>query len=445
MKVENKKGNTLNALNIFLAVVVGGIIIGLMGGLFLKALKLSGMALAWMSSTAQDYGFPGWLVAVMVGLIATSLAVWLADQYAPEAPQSAESERPTQVEKAKPNLNVITVNFLGTSLAVGSGLALGPERPAIQMGGAVGKWISRLFKLNKEDQEVLLAAAGGAGVATMFNSPLGCAAYTVETVLKRVNLRISLIALGIGAVAVAVIRLLLGRDVNFVVDLIPEIGLQYLFFIILLGCIIAVLASFHVHLTVFMKKTFRMLRFPPIVKAAIIGAIIGFISWKSPDMVGTGDVQTQSVINGDYTLSAMALLFGVRFFLGPFSLSANSPGGYFTPVLLLGALCGGIYSIVINKWLAITEISHVTFVLVGMAVALATIAKSPFTGILLVIETTGIFSLALPMIIAVAGATAVSRLLHSPPLSHGLENDLASVDQLHKNTINGSENCEKAF
>ena len=61
------------------------------------------------------------------------------------------------------------------------------------------------------------------------------------------------------------------------------------------------------------------------------------------------------------------------------------------------------------------------FALVGMAVALATIARAPFTGILLAMETTGAFIMALPMVVAVFGAVAVIQLLHTPSLSHGLE------------------------
>ncbi len=407
--------------------MVSGILIGILGSAFLEALQLADRARVWLIDIARGYAFPGWLLAIFVALLATAVAAWLAYRFAPQAPQSAESDDLTKSEKQKKssNISVLSVNFFGTTLAVGSGLVLGPERPAIQMGGTIGKMIGRLFNLDKENTNTLLAASGGAAVATMFNSPLGCAAYTVETVLKKASLRISLIALGIGSVAVAVVRLLLDRAVNYNVDMFPIASLHYLFFIVLLGCIISVLATLHVHITLFIRKAFNMLKLPRIVKAGFIGAIFGYIAWASPMMIGMGDIQTQNVIDGIYPLSVMAMLLGVRFFLGPLSLSANSPGGYFTPVLLLGALCGGIYSILVSQWLDTSEVSHITFVLVGMAVALATIARSPFTGILLVIETTGTFSLALPMIIAVLSSMALSRVLQIPRLNHGLEVELA--------------------
>jgi hypothetical protein len=49
------------------------------------------------------------------------------------------------------------------------------------------------------------------------------------------------------------------------------------------------------------------------------------------------------------------------------------------------------------------------------------VANAPFTGVLLVMETTGVFSLALPMIIAVVGTVIVDRILRKPTLTHGLE------------------------
>jgi len=59
-----------------------------------------------------------------------------------------------------------------------------------------------------------------------------------------------------------------------------------------------------------------------------------------------------------------------------------------------------------------------------MAVAQAAIARAPFTGILLVIETTGALPMVLPMIIAVFGATGAARLLGTPSMGHGLETEL---------------------
>jgi len=416
----------LNALRNTAATLLAGALIGVMGALFLNALRLADVARMAFMDVVVKHSVPGWLASGIAGVAGATVAAWLAHRYAKDAPQLSSSQRAGNAESPASSLRALTVNFAGTSLAVGAGLALGPERPAIQMGGAIGRMVSRLFRMSPPDQELLMAATGGAGVATMFNSPLGCSAYTVETVLRRVDLRISMTTLGVGAIAVAVARVLVGRDVNFLVGPMPSVRFEHLILFLVLGCMIAVLASFHVRLIMLLTRFFLRVQLPGVVRGASIGGAVGLLVWFSPNLVGTGDSLTQGVLDGRFGLSAMAGFFLVRFLLGPLSLAAGTPGGYFTPVLLLGALSGAMYSIVIGLLLPVPSLSPTTYALVGMAVALAAIAGAPFTGVLLVMETTGAFALALPMIIAVIGAAVVTRLLHTPSLSHGLEIALAA-------------------
>ncbi len=408
------------------AMAVAGALIGVTGALFLKALRIADLARVALIDAAVKHSVPGWLAAAIAGLTGAAVAVWLAHRYAPDAPQLSESENPEASESPTSIPGALTVNFAGAGLAVGAGLALGPERPAIQMGGAIGRMVSRIFGLSRPDHELLMAATGGAGVATMFNSPLGCAAYTVETVLRRADLRISMTTLGVGAVAVAVTRALVGRNVNFVVEQMPVVPFEHLILCLGLGCVIAVLANIQVRVIMMLTKLFLLVRVPDVVRGALIGGGIGLLAWFSPNLVGVGDALTQGVLDGRFALWAMGFIFLVRFFLGPLSLAGGTPGGYFTPVLLLGALLGAMYGIVMGAWLPIADVSPTAFALIGMAVALASIARAPFTGVLLVMETTGAFAMSLPMIIAVIGATVVTRMLRTPSLSYGLELALAA-------------------
>lgn len=416
----------MNALRNTAAMALAGAIIGVTGALFLNALRIADRARVALIDAAVKHSVPGWLAAAIAGLAGAAVAVWLAHRYATDAPQLSESESADASESPTSIPGALTVNFAGTSLAVGAGFALGPERPAIQMGGAIGRMVSRLFSLSRPDHDLLMAATGGAGVATMFNSPLGCAAYTVEAVLRRVDLKISMTTLGVGAIAVAVTRALVGHDVNFVVGQLPSVRFEHLILYLGLGCAFAVFASLHVHVILMLTRLFLLVRLPEVVRGALIGGAIGLLAWFSPNLVGVGDSLTQGVLDGRFALSAMAAFLLVRFFLGPLSFAAGTPGGYFTPVLLLGALSGAMYGMVIGFWLPVPDLSPTAFALVGMAVALAAVAGAPFTGVLLVMETTGAFALALPMIIAVIGATVVTRLIRTPSLSHGLEIALAA-------------------
>ncbi len=411
----------MNFLRYPAATLLAGALIGALGALFIKALQLVSHAHVFAVATAQAFAIPGWIAGPAAGVVGAGAAAWLALRYDANAPQRPGAEIPEGAGDTPEGWRVLAVNFFGTSLATGAGLALGPERPAIQMGGAIGHYFGRLFNLKQTDRELLVAAAGGAGVATMFNSPLGCAAYTVEAVLKRVDLRISMTALGAGGIAVAVMRALTGRNVNFVVAQVSTIHFDNLFLYLGLGGLIAVFASLHAHVIVQVGKLAHAIQLPGALRAGVIGGLIGLLAWYAPNFVGSGDPMIQEVLDGKVTLSVMAVCFSVRFFLGPLSLAAGTPGGYFTPVLLLGALLGSMYGILVDAWFPDIAISPVALILVGMAVALASIAHAPFTGILLVMEVTGASSMTLPMIMGVIGAVVVTRLMRSPYLRHGLE------------------------
>lgn len=404
------------------ATLLAGVVIGVLGALFIGTLgRMDGLRLALVDFTLGQ-SFPGWLAAVIVCVLGAGSAAWLAHRFAPDAPQAAASLIPDPPRQPTSPVSALTVNFGGTGLAVAAGLAVGPERPAIQMGGAIGRLTSRLLRLSASDADLLMAATGGAGVATMFNSPLGCAAYTVETVLKRVDLRISLTVLGAGATAVGVSRLLTGREVNFTVEALPAYQFEHLLLYLLLGVLIGGLAHLHLHAIKSIAAMAQRVPLPRVARAALIGAAVGLLAWFAPGLVGTGEAMVQGVIDGKFALSVLALALLIRFFLGPLSLAAGTPGGYFTPALLLGALSGAVYGELAGMLLPAADLPSTTaFALVGMAVALAAIAHAPFTGILLALETTGAFIMALPMIVAVFGAIAIIRLLKSPVLTHGLE------------------------
>jgi CIC family chloride channel protein len=404
------------------ATLLAGVLIGALGALFLAALDFMEAARRALIDAASRLPFPGWLAAAGAGLVGASVAAWMARRYAPDAPQSSVAELAGASAGSTPDASAVAVNFSGASLAVGAGLALGPERPAIQIGGAVGHLVSRLLRLEPPDKDLILAATGSAGIATMFNAPLGCAAYTVEAVLKHVDLRIQLTALGAGAVAVGVARALLGRDVNFFVGTLPRVRFEHLIHFLLLGCLIAVVGNLQVRTIMSVVGLFERSRLSSMARSALIGFGVGVLAWWWPGFVGPGGALIQGVIDGRLLLPSLALGLLVRFLLGPVSIAAGTPGGYFTPVLLIGALCGAIYASLAARWLPAADLPPpAAFVLVGMAIALASVARAPFTGILLAMETTGTVALGLPMIIGVFGATAVVHALRSPSLGHGLE------------------------
>jgi CIC family chloride channel protein len=397
-----------------IAAMLSGALVGILGGCFLLTLR-GGEKLRGIWLDVIDTWPAGWLLTMLTGALICLFAAWLADRFAPSAPMTATGN------STNPPLAALPVNFVGTSLATGAGFALGPERPAIQIGQIIGRTIGRLLRLNREDADLLVDATGGAGVAAMFNAPLGCTAYVVEVMRKKVDMRCTLTTLGAGVIAVIFVRFFVDSFSNFSVSALPFASLHYMPLYLLLGCLIALLGAVHVRMIVGMYQFFSK-NFPwPPARAAIIGALFGLLMWFAPQLVGGGEPLAQSVLDGRFTLSILLTIFAARFLLGPLSLSASTPGGYFTPVLTLGALIGMAYGLMVGAVFPDESIPATSFALVGMGVALGTVTRAPFTGILLTMETTGSFTVLLPMTLAMFGAGVVTQVLQSPSIETALD------------------------
>ena len=80
-------------------------------------------------------------------------------------------------------LRVGLVKLVAGIIAIGCGFPLGPEGPAVQMGGSVAWQMSRWLKAPIAFRRVIVAAGGGAGIAAVFSAPLGGFIYAIEELL----------------------------------------------------------------------------------------------------------------------------------------------------------------------------------------------------------------------------------------------------------------------
>jgi H+/Cl- antiporter ClcA len=106
-----------------------------------------------------------WLAVVALGLAGGALARFLVVRFAPTAEgsgvQRVEAAFSGEV-KLVPH-SILPVKFFGGLIAIGSGLALGRERPTVQMGASLSRLASRLLIKDDQDMRVIAAAGAGAG------------------------------------------------------------------------------------------------------------------------------------------------------------------------------------------------------------------------------------------------------------------------------------------
>lgn len=364
-------------------------------------------------------GVLGLLLVIAGAAGATGLAAALVRWVSPDAGGSGIPEVEAAIrggERGRPIRNAI-VKFVGGVLAIGSGLALGREGPSVQMGHSIADIVARLFRRSEVDARVLFAAGAGAGLATAFNAPIAGAIFVLEELLRRFEIRTATAALGASAGAIAVARVLFGEEPDFAVPNQPLPGFTTVPVHIVLGFIAGLAGAAYIRAIMGSLAVADQAKGSLILaRATLIGGLIGLLAWFAPELVGGGDAITQRMLIDADGLAAIALIFTIRFALGPLSYAAGTPGGLFAPMLVLGAQIGLVFGRLYAQWLPDAAASPTAYAVVGMTAFFTAVVRAPLTGIALATEMTASANLLLPMLAACFGAMVVTNLIGIPPI-----------------------------
>ena len=137
-------------------------------------------------------------------------------------------------------------------------------------------------------------------------------------------------------------------------------------------------------------------------------AILGAVSIAFPQLLGNGKDVAQLAFAGSVGLGAATALVVLKPAATLACIGCGAPGGLFTPSLAFGALLGTVAG---HVW------SHLwpgvpvgLFALVGASAFLAATTQGPISAVVLMTELTGRDrSFVVPVLVAVTGATLVSR------------------------------------
>ncbi len=215
---------------------------------------------------------------------------------------------------------------------------------------------------------------------------------------------LNIVPIAIAAVAgTEVSRILQGNQIAFTHDQF-HLGLADIFASIGLAVITAAASIMLTYLLRFMHKVSGKVQLATWNRAAVGGCAVGIIGLFLPMVLGEGYHFIREIINGTFeagiVIAATATL--AKILATALTLGWGGSGGIFAPCLVIGSFAGLTYYRIIASLLPGKWLNEGAFALLGMAGLISGMLQAPLTGIFLIVEITGGYSVILPLIIVSA-------------------------------------------
>jgi CIC family chloride channel protein len=431
----HERGGTLSLGLLSIAV---GAWTGVLVGIFRLALAGADRLRGTLLATFHGWSGIGLASSLCAGAAAAALATWLARRFSPYAEGSGIPEVEVALRRELPPMplpTLLLVKFVGGLLAIGGGMALGPEGPSVQMGAVGARLIGGRFRRSWLDMHSLIAAGTGAGLAVAFNAPIAGVVFVLEELHRQFDGRVALAALGASSTAILVAHLFLGSAPLLLVapagpgpsatGPLPYLAAATWPAYVVLGVVAGLAgAVYNRALTGALSLAERFDRWPARPQAAVVGVLVGLIGWFAPRFIGSGETLTQSILAGAVGVGAVPLVFALRFLFGAACYGVRAPGGLFAPILLLGAQMGLMCGAACRWAFPTLGIHPQAFAVIGMAAFFTGVVRAPVTAIVLVIEMTAAFGLLLPMLVAGFAAMLAADWMRIPPIYDSLRERL---------------------
>jgi H+/Cl- antiporter ClcA len=394
----------------WVAIVLTGIATGLFGDLLMWILSVaerlafsyhSGSYAAAVARTSDLHRVSTLVIAGVIGAVAW----YLIRRYLKH--EKAEIDESIWNGDGELSMRRSFLTSVTSEVVIGMGASAGREAAPKLMGGASGSVLGHWMKLSPAQRRLLVACGGGAGLAAVYNVPLGGAIFTAEVLCGSFALPTVVPALACSAIATMMAWVYLPSGATYADIPSYHFSGSLMVWALPAGLVIGLLSVLYVRLIgwVSAHRASGASIFWMMPAAFLVVGVAGI--WY-PQLFGNGKDMAHEAFLGIGGVGLLFALFALKPMVTALTLGSGAAGGVFTPFLATGAVLGGFLGVL---W---THVWHGTpvgaFALIGAAAMIGAVMQAPLAGLVLVFELTHSgFALAIPMIVAVAIATFVVR------------------------------------
>ena len=310
---------------------------------------------------------------------------------------------------------VAVVKSVASAICIGAGGSVGREGPIVQIGSALASGLGQWVKMPESRLRILVACGAAGGIAATFNAPLTGVFFGVELVLREFSVEAIFTVMLSAMIANLVSRQFLG-SAPFLSGLPSGIALHHLSSYLLVAALAVVAALVGLAFAKILYATEDLCdkvwgNRPEWARPAAGGIALGLLLLALPQMYGVGYPVMYRAVGGSYALWFLIVLAAGKIIACSLTIGIGGSGGVFAPSLFIGATSGMAFGEIAGHLLGPAAGQPALYAVVAMGAVFASAARAPLTSVASVVEMTGDYTLTLPVLLAVAIATALSRAL----------------------------------
>ncbi len=333
--------------------------------------------------------------------------------------------------KGHMNKHNMISSVIASSFTVGFGGSVGLEGPTVSTGAAIGANLGKVLNLNYRQITLLLGCASAGAMSAIFKAPIAAIVFVLEVIMLDLSLSSLVPILLSSTSAVVTSYIFLGQKVLYPVHIEITYTLHDLIFYVALGLVCGLVATYFTRIYKYVEKIFENIN--NTWNRLLIGAAsLGVLMFLFPHLFGEGYEVINGALQGNLNylhdvgifkhmnntfanfIIIMVLTIGIKVIATSITFGSGGVGGIFAPTLFMGANTGILFATIINK-IGDFKLPLENFALIAMSGLIAGVLHAPLTGLFLIADLSGGYSMFLPLMITatISFLTAKSFEKHS--------------------------------
>ena len=309
-------------------------------------------------------------------------------------------------------------SVIASAITIGFGGSVGAEAPIVLTGSAIGSNLGQIFHLDRKMLMTLVGCGAAGAIAGIFKAPISGLVFTLEVLMIDMTMS-ALLPILVSCVTATCFTYIFSGDASlFTFHLDSVWSVERIPACILLGISCGLVSLYFIRMMGACEDVFARFKDRPYVKLAIGGTVLSLLIFLFPALYGEGYISINLLLNGrteadwnqilnnslfsgqgSMLIPYIALVLFTKVMATSATNGGGGCGGTFAPSLFIGCFTGFLFSRLWNMNEVGVYIPEKNFSLLGMAGVMSGVMHAPLTGIFLIAELTGGYSMFMPLMI----------------------------------------------